>query len=91
MEKKIENKIKKYLEDHGIYYFKHHGNKFSTVGVPDIIACYKGYFLAFEVKAPKGKTSKLQDYHIAKIKRSGGIAAVVKSLEEVEDIIDKII
>lgn len=90
IEKQTENKIKKYLKEKNIYYFKHHGNKFSAVGVPDIIACHKGRFIALEVKAPHGKTSKLQDYHIEAIKRSGGIAHVVKTLEEVEDIIETI-
>lgn len=87
-EKQIENKIKNYLRENNIYYFKHHGNKFSRVGVPDIICCYNGKFLALEVKNKTGKLSKLQEYNIEEIKNSGGHAYVVRSLEEVEDIIE---
>ena len=90
-EKSIENKIKKYLESKGAYYFKHHGNQFSQVGVPDIIACFKGRFIGIEVKNEKGKTSPLQDYNIEAIKKAGGISLVARSVEDVSKEIDNII
>lgn len=90
-EKIIENKIKTYLKSKGAYYFKHHGGQFSQVGVPDIIACYKGRFIAIEVKNETGKTSPLQDINLKMINDAGGIAIVARSVEEVKDIIDKIV
>lgn len=90
-EKNIENKIKNYLKSKGAYYFKHHGNQFSQVGVPDIIACYKGKFIGIEVKNETGKTSPLQDINLKMINDAGGIGIVARSVEEVSKVIDNII
>jgi Holliday junction resolvase len=46
-------------------------------GVPDIICCVDGNFLAIECKAGKGKTTALQDVEIESIRRAGGTALVV--------------
>lgn len=90
-EKTIENKIKSYLKSKGAYYFKHHGNQFSQVGVPDIIACYKGKFLGIEVKNETGKTSPLQNVNLKMINDAGGIGIVARCVEDVEKVIDNII
>ena len=60
---------------------------YGTSGIPDIIVCYKGKFLAFEVKTEKGKLSKLQEMTIAKIQKANGMAFKVTSLEEVKEIL----
>ena len=60
-------------------------------GVPDIICCLNGKFIAFEVKAEKGKITPLQEYNIQAIKVSDGNAYVVRSVEEVKEILSKII
>lgn len=90
-EKNIENKIKAYLKSIGAYYIKYHGNKFSQVGVPDILACYKGRFIGIEVKNETGKTSPLQDVNLQQIKAAGGISIVARCVEDVRAVIDKII
>lgn len=90
-EKNIENKIKSYLKSKGAYYFKHHGNQFSQVGVPDIIACYKGRFIGIEVKNKTGKTSPLQDVNLKMINDAGGIGIVARCVEDVSKVIDNII
>ncbi len=87
-EKAIENKIKQYLKTvEDLYFFKEHGGLYGTAGVPDIICCYKGRFIALEVKAPDGKATALQDATIQRIIGAGGIARIVRSLEEVKSII----
>lgn len=87
-EKAIENKIKQYLKTvEDLYFFKEHGGLYGTAGVPDIICCYKGRFIALEVKAPDGKATALQDATIRRIIGAGGIARIVRSLEEVKSII----
>lgn len=90
-EKSIENQIKKYLRSIDAYYFKHHGNQFSQVGVPDIIACYKGRFIGIEVKNETGKTTPLQDINLKMINKCGGIGIVARSVDDVRSVIDKII
>lgn len=71
-EKNFENKIKAYLKSIGAYFIKTHGDRFSKVGTPDIIACVNGQFVAVEVKAENGKPSELQLYHLEQIRKAGG-------------------
>ena len=87
-EKTITNQILKHLKSlPECYAFKEHGGLYGTSGIPDIIVCYKGKFLAFEVKTEKGKLSKLQEITIAKIQKAKGMAFKVTNLEEVEEIL----
>ena len=52
-EKTIADKILKYLKAQSeCFAFKEHGGMYGTAGIPDIICCYKGQFVAFEVKTP---------------------------------------
>lgn len=77
-EKIFENKIKKFLKENGCYLIKYWGGgQFTKSGVPDIIACVNGYFVAIEVKAPTGKPSALQLYNLDQIKKSGGISILL--------------
>lgn len=46
-------------------------------GVPDLIACYKGRFLAYECKVQGNKPTPLQDYNITIIILAGGISRVI--------------
>jgi len=46
-------------------------------GVPDILMCLNGSFIAIELKTDKGSTDKLQDYVLSRIDLSGGLALVV--------------
>ena len=47
-------------------------------GIPDIIICLKGKFIAVELKNEDGKPSALQLYNIDKIKQSGGRAFILR-------------
>ena len=76
-EKAFENKIKAYLKSIGAYFIKTHGDRFSRVGTPDIIACVNGHFVAVEVKAENGKPSELQIYHIEQINKAGGYGVIL--------------
>lgn len=90
-EKVFENKIKKYLKDHGAYFLKYWaGAQFTKSGVPDILACVNGYFVGIEVKAQNGKPSELQLYNIQQIRKAGGFAYVVypSGWEKLKDVLD---
>ena len=50
----------------GCFAWKEHGGMYGTAGIPDIIACIGGRFVAFEVKTPTGKLTKLQEITIQK-------------------------
>lgn len=86
LEKVIENKIKDYLFEKGAYYFKVHGSSFMEKGIPDIICCYKGYFIGIEVKAP-GKLrnqSEYQKIHMRNILKAGGWHILVDNVDVVK-------
>lgn len=74
-EKNYENKVKKKLHEHGAWYIKYWaGAEFTKSGVPDILACVYGRFVAVEVKAEHGKASELQKYNLRQIESAGGFA-----------------
>ena len=89
-EKSIVTKVLRYLKTvPGCFCWKEHGGMYGTAGIPDIIACVNGRFLAFEVKTPSGKATKLQGATISKILNAGGVAAIVHSVDEVKAILEK--
>lgn len=76
-EKNFENKIKAFLKDEGAWFVKYFANRMTKSGIPDILACVHGHFVAIEVKGPHGRPSDLQLYNVEKIKEAGGIALVL--------------
>lgn len=88
-EKEIITAIKEYLKTvENCFYWKEHGGQFGTAGIPDIIVCYKGRFIAFEVKTDTGKTTVLQAITIKKIIKAGGYAMVVRSVDDAKKAIE---
>ena len=69
----------------GCFCWKEHGGMYGTAG---IIACIGGRFFAFEVKTESGRVTKLQEATIRKILAAGGIASVVRSVAEVQAVIE---
>lgn len=60
-------------------------------GVPDIIGCYHGRFIAFECKRDAtGKATALQAYMMKKIREAGGIASLIFTAEQAEAVLDRI-
>jgi len=82
--------ITDYLRLRGAWVLKVHGHLGQRPGVPDILACYRGHFLALEVKRPRCRPSRHQETEIAAILAAGGQAAVVSDLEAVEAILREI-
>lgn len=80
-ESKVKAKIKKILDKHGAYHFSPMSYGMGTSGVPDLICCVYGYFVAIEVKAGKGKPTKLQLYNLDLIRKAGGYATVANETD----------
>jgi Holliday junction resolvase len=90
-EKDITAAIMRYLKVvPNCFAWKEHGGQYGTAGLPDIIACIGGKFVAFEVKTPVGKLTKLQESTIAKINAAKGQAFKVTSLQEVREIVENL-
>lgn len=88
-EKTFENKVKKFLSDQGVWHVKYFANRMTKIGIPDILACVNGYFVAIEVKAPRGKPSELQLWNRDKIRDARGIVIVLypDQFEEFKELI----
>ncbi len=67
------------------------GSAVQASGVPDILMCIKGYFVAVELKRPdgKGRVSEIQKAQIAHIIRAGGVAVVIDSFEAFQALVLK--
>jgi len=61
----------------------------SKAGVPDILCCIEGRFVAIEVKKPESKNnvSKLQEYNLTRIEQRGGIAMVAWNTGMVKELL----
>lgn len=61
-------------------------------GIPDILCCYRGQFIAIEVKAAKqgAQVSGEQVAQIEMVIQAGGIGKVCWSVEQVEAILDAV-
>ena len=81
--------MKKLQETEGGWWTHPHGSMYSQAGVPDILGCLKGCFIAFEVKRPDGgDATLLQKKTLERITTEGGISAVIRSFEEAKEILD---
>ena len=81
-ESRLTTKIAAALTTRGAWVLKYHVSPYSRAGTPDLLVCYRGRFLALEVKVPGGKPTRLQSQTLAIIRSAGGVAEVVTTVEE---------
>ena len=84
-EGKVKARLKKHLDAMGIYHFSPFQAGMGRAGVPDIIGCYRGLFVAFECKAGKNKPTALQEREMHAIRTAKGLAFVIN-----EDNVDNL-
>lgn len=75
-EQVFQKKIIDWLEKEGAWVVKFHASGMTKKGVPDLLVCWKGNFLALEVKT-NSRTTEIQKYQIDKIIKANGYAFVV--------------
>jgi hypothetical protein len=80
--------IKAALTERGAWVVKTHGSP-HLAGIPDLLVCYMGRFIALEVKRPetRGTVTRRQQHFLDEIEKAGGWSAVVTSVEEALDVI----
>jgi len=88
-EKAVKDKVVAILKSEGVYYFFPATHGYGRSGVPDIIACVNGKFLAIECKAGAGKITALQAREIQDIRHCGGVAVVAN--EENWDMVRQLV
>ena len=91
-EGKVKKKVQQILKDRGAYYFSPVTGGFGRSGIPDIIVCYKGNFVAIECKAGYNKPTALQEAEMKKINNAQGVAIWVNqdTIEDVTKLLDTI-
>jgi pantoate kinase len=89
-EARVKKQIRKILETTRTYYAMPVGSGYGNSGVPDFLACHKGTFIGIEAKAGTGKTTALQDAHLARIREAGGTALIVNesNLDELKELLN---
>ena len=77
-EAKVKASVRKLLDTLNIYHFMPPANGFGRAGIPDIIGCMDGHFIAIECKAGKGTTTALQDRELNAILNAGGTTYIAR-------------
>ena len=85
-ESAMKSAVKDALKARGAYWVAVPEGSFAKPGDPDLVVCYKG----MEGKTPLGKLRDVQKLRRDQIEAAGGMYAVVRSVEEAMDVLDRI-
>ena len=89
----VKTKIKRILNDAGALHFSPYMAGMGSAGVSDIIALYKGKFIAIEAKADATKKpTELQKKFLFGVEVNGGLPLVIHkdNINELRDILESI-
>jgi Holliday junction resolvase len=75
---KVKKAVRLLLDKLGVYHFMPPANGFGRAGIPDIVGCMDGHFIAIECKAGKGKTTALQDRELNAVLNAGGTVFIAR-------------
>lgn len=70
------------LRQRGAFVFKVWGNEKMMAGLPDIIGCYRGQFIAVETKMPGNTISRVQGHRIAQLLDAGARVVIAYSVSD---------
>lgn len=87
LESEIQAQILKWLREHGIFCFK--VAMASPNGIPDVICCFDGKFIALEIKRnDRSRVAPLQWKRKEQIEDAGGESYIVWTLDMVKEIFE---
>lgn len=81
-ERDLQIACQSWLNDRQIWWKHDKDSRRERIGIPDLIICYKGEFVAVELKVKGAKLKKEQMMELARIRKAGGRTFVARSLEE---------
>lgn len=84
-EAKVKKKVVDVIKKYGAYYFFPATGGYGRSGVPDVVCCYRGHFIAIECKAGTNKPTPLQEAEMAKILQAQGFVRVVNE-DNIDDV-----
>jgi hypothetical protein len=91
-EGRVKAKVKALLQKYNVYHFMPATGGYGRSGIPDIIACANGRFVAIECKAGKNVPTALQERELNVIGLAGGFAVCVneEGLDKLEEQIKRL-
>jgi len=92
-EDRFKNRVLRVLKTHGGWWYTTPRSRFTKAGVPDVIGCMNGRFIAIEFKNPDGyyTTTPAQRMNLDHIHSVGGVAFVCDSEQKATEVINYII
>lgn len=96
LESNLVNKVKDYIRTtyrRDAWFFKVAGSATQRSGIPDILCCIKGKFIALELKREdgSGRPSPQQIIECEKIKDAGGYPLISGNFDEIKNFISGIV
>lgn len=82
-ERTIQRACLKTLRERGAYAVNIAGGPSIDTGTPDILACYRGRFVAVEVKRPGQVPTEIQRFRLKQIAKAGGHCIVATNKADV--------
>jgi Holliday junction resolvase len=92
-EGKVKDQVREVLDSLGAYYFFPPANGYGRAGIPDVVACYKGHFIAIECKVANKEPTELQKRELSRITKCGGTSFVANptTVTQLKDFITYIL
>lgn len=86
----VKAEIVAHLKARNIWYDMRTSRGFGRKGIPDLLICHRGRFIAIEIKSEWGDVSSWQEREMKHIKDNGGIAVVAQAplhMEVLKDVL----
>lgn len=77
-EAQFSKQVVKYLKDKGALVNVNTANMFDRVGRSDVECCYKGFFIALELKTGRYTADSLQISYLQKVRDAGGFGLILR-------------
>lgn len=92
----LQRQVCEFLRKANVFFYHPRETKKGTDGLPDLICCVKGLFLAIELKNPRYKKPENylreeQKKIKEQIERAGGVYLVTNNLDDVVNVVNYII
>lgn len=87
-EGELTKKVKQWLSKQpDVFYYKS-SDRYKS-GIPDILACANGIFIAIELKKDGGTATPHQELFIKEVIRAGGLGSVCYTVADVSALVDE--
>ena len=84
----FSRKVTEYLQSKGAIVNNQTGGMFARVGVSDLLVCYKGFFIALELKTMGYQPDPLQIKYLQEVRCAGGYGLLLRdTLDDLEDLL----